>query len=128
MLIIACTAGYSWLFWGVSKFQLGSHTPDVCLIKLTTNLPCPSCGSTRSVFSLLHGDILNALYLNPFGIIIALIMVVTPLWVLFDMLNRKKTLLNFYTQLETYFKKPGIAIVLTLLVLANWVWNITKAL
>lgn len=128
ILMIACGAGYIWLFWAATNAHSKHQLPDVCLIKCTTSLPCPSCGSTRSVLSLLHGDFLNALYLNPFGIIIALIMVAAPLWVLFDISTRKKTLLNFYALSETQLKKPGFAIGLCLLVLVNWVWNITKAL
>jgi len=128
ILIIACTAGYIWLFYSLTKFQSGIKTVEVCLFKHATHIPCPSCGSTKSVLSIIHGDFLQALYINPFGLIIASIMLITPVWILFDVITRKNSLLNFYRKTENILKKPGIAITLVLFVLINWIWNITKAL
>ena len=128
ILIIACLAGYIWLFYSVSKFQPENNDVEVCLFKCVTHIPCPSCGSTRSVISIIHGDFLQALYINPFGIIVAGIMLVTPIWILFDIIIRKKTLYDFYIRIETLLRKPGIAIPLILLVLINWIWNIIKEL
>ncbi len=36
-----------------------------CAFKGLTGLPCPSCGSTRSVVHLAHGDIYAAFAMNP---------------------------------------------------------------
>jgi hypothetical protein len=41
-----------------------SFAPD-CVFKGLTGIPCPTCGSTRSVVLLAHGDILHALAMNP---------------------------------------------------------------
>jgi len=128
ILIVACAAGYVWLFYGIMKLQSTNNAAEVCLMKRVTNIPCPSCGSTRAVLSLIHGDFLQSLYINPFGIIIALIMLITPIWILFDVTTKKKTLLNFYRQIEIVLRKPQIAIPLILFVLINWIWNITKEL
>lgn len=38
-----------------------------CAMKSSTGLPCPGCGLTRSVTSILHGKILAAWQYNPFG-------------------------------------------------------------
>jgi len=127
-LLIACMAGYMWIFYSLTKFQSGINNIEVCLFKHATHVPCPSCGSTRSVMSLINGDFLQALYINPFGIIISIIMLITPLWILFDIVTRKNTLLNYYRKTEDFFKKPGIAIPFVLFVLINWIWNITKEL
>ena len=55
-------------------------------------------------------------------------MLITPIWILFDVTTKKKTLLNFYRQIEIVLRKPQIAIPLILFVLINWIWNITKEL
>ena len=128
ILLIACMAGYIWLAYNLTQPQSGNNAVGVCLIKRITHIPCPSCGSTRAVLSFIHGDFLQALYINPLGILIAGIMLVTPVWILFDVITGKETLLNFYRQTEIVLKKPGIAIPLVLLVLINWIWNIVKGL
>ena len=122
ILLIACVAGYIWLFYGASR----KNAIDVCIFKHATSVPCPSCGSTKSVLSLVDGNFSQALYFNPFGIVIASIMLITPFWIFFDIASKKKTLLSFYLRVETAFKTPKVAIPLVLVVLINWIWNITK--
>ena len=128
ILLVACAAGYIWLLLNVTKGFAEKNTVGVCLIKQTTNIPCPSCGSTRAVLHLLRGDFLQSVKINPFGIIISTIMLITPIWIIGDFIARKSTLLEFYIKTESLLKKPGIAIPLILLVVINWIWNITKGI
>lgn len=100
----------------------------VCPIKLATGVPCPSCGTTGSTMAILHGDFLAGLTLNPFGFVVAAIMLITPLWILYDRITRRETLFHFYKELEQRLKRPSIALPLIVLVIVNWVWNITKGL
>ena len=37
----------------------------VCVFKLTTGLPCLTCGSTRALARLVHGDLYGAWLMNP---------------------------------------------------------------
>ncbi len=101
---------------------------DVCMIKHVTDIPCPSCGSTRSVISLAKGDIQQSLNINPLGLVIALIMLVAPIWVIIDLIWVKETLFTFYKRVEYELRRPILAIPLIMLVLVNWIWNITKGL
>jgi len=126
ILSLACIAGYIWLIFTI-QLEL-RNSGGVCLIKRVTGVPCPSCGSTRSVLNLLHGDFLKALYINPFGLIIAVIMLVLPIWIVFDIATKKRTLYDFYFRVESFIRKPAIAIPLILLVILNWIWNIKKGL
>ena len=128
IVMIACLAGYAWCFYNLMMFQQGKNAVDICMMKLITKIPCPSCGSTRSVLYLMHGDFSQALYINPFGIIIAMIMTVAPVWILIDIILKKSTFRIFFSQIESLLVKPGIAIPLILIVLLNWIWNITKHL
>ena len=44
-----------------------SSGPSLCMFRNVTGLPCPFCGSTRSVGNILLGVFNAALYLNPLG-------------------------------------------------------------
>jgi len=127
-LLIACLAGYIWLYLNITKNFAESKSVEVCLIKHTTNIPCPSCGSTRSIVSLTKGDFIGAFTLNPFGYLIALIMLISPIWIIADFTMRSNTLFKFYQKVETYLKRPKYAVPLILLVIINWAWNILKGL
>ena len=128
ILLIACLAGYIWLYFSLTKNITESKSFEVCLIKYVTNIPCPSCGSSRSVISLTKGDFIGALNFNPIGYLVAIIMLIAPIWIIADTIKRTNTLFDFYLKTETYLKKPKIAIPLILLVIINWIWNITKGL
>ena len=128
LLTIACLAGYSWLYYSISSINSYIDGFEVCLIKRVTTIPCPSCGTTRSVTSLIQGDFLEALYMNPFGFIIGVILLITPPWLLIDVSMKRNSLYNTYQKIEFHLKKPQFYIPLTALVLINWVWNITKGL
>jgi len=128
ILFIACLAGYIWLYFSVSKKITESKSVEVCLIKHVTNIPCPSCGSTRSIISLTNGNFIEALSINPIGFIVAIIMLLAPLWILKDITTGSNSLFDFYRRMETYLKRPKYAIPLILLVIVNWIWNITKGL
>ncbi len=125
LLLIACLAGFIYLFYSIQKEQ---HTVGVCIIKNVTGYACPSCGTTRAVRLLSEGKITDSLLLNPFGIIVAVIMTVFPLWVLADIVLKKETFFKAYKKTEATIRKPWIAIVLILLVLLNWIWNLYKNL
>ncbi len=128
ILFITCLAGYVWLYFSITKNITEKKSVEVCLIKHVTNIPCPSCGSTRSVISLTKGDFNEALLINPMGLIVAVIMSLAPLWILIDIATRRKTLFEFFQKIETYLKRPQYLIPLVLLVIINWIWNITKGL
>jgi hypothetical protein len=127
-LLIACVAGYIWLYFSTKNDFSDNKLVAVCLIKHATNIPCPSCGSTRSVILLTKGDFLEALHLNPIGYLVAIIMLTAPVWIIVDIILRSNSLFNLYQKIELYLKKPKYAIPLILIVIINWIWNITKGL
>ena len=47
-----------------SGFSTG---PSLCMFRNVTGLPCPFCGSTRSVGNILIGNFNFALHMNPLG-------------------------------------------------------------
>ncbi|PSR09129.1 MAG: DUF2752 domain-containing protein [Bacteroidetes bacterium] len=128
ILLIACVAGYIWLYFSTTSNITENNSVEVCLIKHVTNIPCPSCGSTRSVILLTKGNFVEALGLNPIGYLVALIMLVAPIWIVADMIFRDNSLFKCYQKIENQLKKPKYAIPLILLVIINWIWNIKKGL
>jgi Protein of unknown function (DUF2752) len=125
LLSAACLAGYIWLYVSLPAIASGN---EVCLIKHVTNMPCPSCGSTRSVMALLQGHFMQSIYWNPFGLLLLAALVGTPIWIAYDLYTRKNSLQNFYLKTETALQKKAIAIPAILMVLCNWCWNIYKGL
>jgi hypothetical protein len=128
ILYMACTTGYIWVYFNARPHIINTKPIEVCLIKHLTTIPCPSCGSTRSVIALTKGNFIEAISINPIGYIIAVIMIVSPLWIMIDLVCKQNTLFTFYQKTETYLKKPRYAMPLLVLVVINWFWNIAKGL
>jgi len=128
LLSAACATGYIWLTISYFHGASNHNDPGVCIFKHVTNIPCPSCGSTRSVLSFLNGDFSGAITLNPFGLVLMTILVISPIWILYDLLKQKASLFRFYYSAELFLKRKWIAIPAVLIVLANWIWNIQKGL
>jgi hypothetical protein len=126
-LSLACLVGYGWLAL-VSRLkpeEVGSKY-EVCLIRHFAHIPCPSCGSTRSVMSLMHGDLAGGLYWNPLGFVIFAALIVTPLWISYDLILKKDSLFRFFGLFENVLRKKWVAIPAIALILFNWIWNIYK--
>jgi hypothetical protein len=129
ILSIACLAGYIWLYFNLSNFYSKSTSQiGVCLFKRVTSIPCPACGITRSILSILQGNLLQAFYWNPFGFLLLVILFITPIWLVIDAINKKDSLLTFYVAVEKKLQQKLVAIPAIALVLINWFWNIHKDL
>jgi hypothetical protein len=105
---------------GVGRLQpFLSLSPD-CAFKGMTGIPCLTCGSTRSVARLSHGEFLSAFVMNP----------------LMTLCLISAILYFFYSLVSAAFKLPRISILLTdtekraiqagvvVLLLAQWVYLI----
>jgi hypothetical protein len=128
ILLIACASGYSWLFYNLTDNTNENSSVTVCLFKKLTSIPCPSCGTTRSVVLLSKGNFSEALFLNPLGYLAAFLLLIIPFWISIDIVRNRISLLVFYQKTETYLKKTTFAIPLLVLVVINWIWNIIKGL
>ena len=98
-LIIILITGYGWLGFNLLTSRTGSHFP-ACLFKTVTSIPCPSCGSTRSIEFALHGDLGNALLTNPLGLVTLAIMMILPVWIATDLIRRRESFYLFYRATE----------------------------
>ena len=127
-IVLACIAGYTWLGFSYYQSVVSNNTFGVCMIKHITDIPCPSCGSTRSALAFLGGNFTESILLNPLGILILSIMTTFPLWIGYDIIKHKDTFYRAYQKIEMHFSKKAIAIPAILLVIINWIWNIHKGL
>lgn len=128
LLSAACAIGYIWLLITYNRGVINGDEPGVCLFRSITTIPCPSCGSTRSVLSLMEGDIWGAILWNPFGLILMAILVISPVWILYDVIRQKSTLFAVYINSELFLKRKWVAIAAILIVILNWIWNIYKGI
>lgn len=124
LVLLACLGGYLWLL--ASTGNKGNGVWEGCLLKEFFHIPCPSCGSTRSVRACFEGEFIQAVRFNPLGIPVFTIMTVCPLWIAADRLTQKNSLLQTYHKVESLLKKPSVTTIGILLILANWIWNIQK--
>jgi hypothetical protein len=126
VLTIAALAGYSWLGYHLFFSNNKSESITVCPIKWATGIPCPSCGSTRSVLSILHGEFWNALLLNPLGYVVLSIMFAIPIGLAFDFFSGQNRLIDVYKKTEEKIRRKPLAIFLITIIIVNWIWNIFK--
>jgi hypothetical protein len=122
----AVLLGYLWLGLEYYSRKKTAGGYSLCLVKNITGYPCPSCGSTRSVFELIQGNWQEAAVLNPLGYIMLIVLILIPFWLLYDLSFKKPTLFAEYQRAENTIKQRWIAFPLIALVLANWVWNVIK--
>jgi len=124
LVLMLCFAGYGWL--GYSRFDKNEWT--VCPMKIIAGVPCPSCGTTRSVEQIIHGHLVDAMLINPFGFIAFAFLVIAPVWIFADLFQKKNSFFLFYLRIEKTLQTQIVYIPLIFLCLLNWFWNIMKGL
>ncbi len=126
LALIASLAGWAWLAANYFIPSLSGAGIHFCIFRIVTGIPCPACGSTHSMLSLMQGDIADALYWNPIGMILSVSMIVFPVWILADWMISGNSFYRFYKGFEELFRKRWILIPALLLIAADWIWNIVK--
>lgn len=111
----------------MSENRHGDHQL-VCPVKKITGAPCPSCGATRSAVSLVEGDVKMSFLENPIGILLVSFILLGPPWIVWDYLSGNATFMYWYERTEKLIRRPGVAVVIIGLIVANWIWNIMKGI
>lgn len=111
--------GSLWIFYSE---RLPIHPS--CLMKTLSGVPCPGCGGTRAVSALLHGDVFNAIYINPLSLLVFIFFCIAPIWTFIDGIRNKRTLYNVLT------KRISMSwiIIFSVIIVLNWIWNIIKGI
>jgi hypothetical protein len=127
VLVLLSLASAGWLAYALQAHHY-EHT-TLCLFKNITGFPCPSCGITRSIIFLGQGDVSQAWNTNPLGIVAACLLVIVPIWIIWDLIQKDTSLARFFQLAENKIKThKSIYIPLIVLVAINWGWNILKDL
>ncbi len=126
-LLLACLTGYGWICANLIARE-HSTGMTVCLVKRSTGLPCPSCGSTRSVMLLCQGEFSAAFHANPLGYVLGLVLLLLPAALIAELFSRKTFLSDAGLFLVSHIKRPYLAWPLATLMLINWIWNIYKGI
>ena len=115
-LWVAVTGLIAWVVLTMMGFQF-----IVCPFKRLTGVPCPACGTTRTLEALLHGDLTHAMTLNPINLFFCLAIAIL---VFVLMIKNSGMSISFHQdlkRLESFLRKPTIYIPLIAVVLFNWV-------
>ena len=101
----------------VGLFHLDRLPFTVCYLKAFTGIPCPTCGSTRAVACLAHGDLPGAFAMNP--LVTAALLALLP-WALADLaLLTRGRALDLSVSLRA---GRVIRVAVVLAILANWAY------
>lgn len=90
----------------------------ICLLRTTTGIPCPTCGSTRAVKSFAAFDLVEGISHNPLVIVSLMIGL---MWLALHVVGR--------VRLTVSLTRPERRVVWTVLIaafLANWAWVISR--
>jgi hypothetical protein len=74
------------------------------------------------------GSLGQSLFINPLGLLVGLAGPMILALNIVDILSGKQRVYKAYLSGEQILKQPPIALTLGLVMLANWIWNISKGL
>ena len=126
LVLLLSFSGYGWILWNLFNAGIYQGSFNPCLFRKITGIPCPSCGTTHSVLSIIKGDFGVAFYQNPFGFLLAMMLVVIPVWIIIDLITRRESFLLFYKRAENFLRMRWVAIPAIILVLVIWILNIIR--
>lgn len=118
-IIVSVLLAYLWI---ISSYSTSIN--PVCLFKKATGIPCPGCGGVRSTNLLVDGKLLDALYINPLSVFVNVFIIISLFWLLYDVIKKKDT---FIKAMKTKWDTKYFIIVI-IIILINWIWNIYKGL
>jgi hypothetical protein len=125
VFLFQLTAG---LWAGLQFFGFLPEVFTICPLKSIAGIPCPGCGTTRAGIAFLNGHFIEAFLINPVGLIVSVMMMLTAIMLVSDILTGRPHLRNLFLAGNSFLKKPAVFIPVVSIILLNWGWSINKAL
>jgi len=91
----------AYVCWNVAWLASGKIPPSV--LRELFGIPCPTTGCTRSLASLLHGNVIASLRWNPFTVPILILLGISLQMLLLAALRKKELLLPKWTGIAWCF-------------------------
>jgi hypothetical protein len=97
---------------------------NFCVFKQVTGIPCPACGSTRATLQLIQGNLGESILINPFALLTNSLIVISFFWMIIDVAKNTDSFIS-------YLKKDWnikYKILVVIIIVSNWIWNIQKGI
>lgn len=124
---ITCVVVYGWV--GYNMWLLanrGVPASEVCLLKSATGIPCPFCGTTRSVMCVAKAEFLEAVLLNPLGLLVAGMVVIAPVWIFIDYLRGKESFYVLFNACVKRLQYRGILLMIAMVLVMLWFYQLLR--
>jgi len=113
---------YVGLIWNCSLDSPGQSCYFISLF----GIPCPVCGGSHAIQSLVHGQWSAAIQYNPLVTILLLLTVLVSLILLYDLLLRKTVWMNTLSRFYALIQNKKVSFTLALILIIHWYFNIIK--
>ncbi len=115
------------LLWLNPPSSINTVENNTCLINRITGVPCPGCGVGHGIHEIITLHWKAAFMANPFAYFAFFFALIFPFWTAADIIRRRFTLYLWSERVNRLFKRvPLLFILLAMLFIANWIWNIYK--
>ena len=75
-----------------------------CLFKSVFSIACPTCGMTRAMLSLLHGDIMRAIYYNILSPFLVILLILVDIIIIYDEIKKTHYLEIIWKMIVKHYK------------------------
>ncbi|MCX6243106.1 MAG: DUF2752 domain-containing protein [Bacteroidetes bacterium] len=125
-ILLFAFAACSWILLNNYLIKADKPLVNVCLFRMVTGIPCPSCGTTHALISIVRGNFRTAFYENILGFPAAVMLLVFPVWIICDLLFKRESFYRFYRNVESFLRKRWVAWTALGLLLLIWGWNLYR--
>jgi hypothetical protein len=123
LLFLFYVVGFFWLIYNFKNPDLKNN---LCVVKKVYKIPCPGCGNTRSILAFFSGNLKMSLFYNPFGFIIAILIVFIPVLFIMELILKKNYLFTYYDLIEQSLNINRNKVIVFMVIILNWIWNFYK--